>query len=183
MRLFYNFVMTLLEYSQLGRRNNFPSFDQCPSCNAHVRLYGHGFYERYACEGGHIYRIPIRRLRCRDCGITISILPDFLLPHYQHTAHTIIQGLRDRLFKERTSCLSRQWLRFYEKRFLTQQSLVEWVFREQGWREAIPSSIKEKAMKLLEMIGCFGEAPFLRRFNDHFNRNFMAPFAHSSYHI
>lgn len=72
----------------------------------------------------------------------------------------------------------RQLVQFYVKRFFHQLPSMEMFFRDEGNREPIPQQTKEKAIRLLEMISAFGEAPFLRRSRGHFTSNFMAHFAH-----
>lgn len=174
MSIYHSFLVTLKEYVRLGRKNAFPIIEQCPSCHAYARLYGHGYYERHACENETAYLLVIRRLRCRACGITISILPDFLLPYYQNTLQMIIGGLRVRMIQGKKSGSHRQIYYFYEKRYCKQIKKVEMFFRDLGWRKKLPDSPIEKAMKLLEMITSFGEATFIRRFTDHFSQHFMA---------
>ncbi len=49
----------------------------CPRCGAKA-LVGHGSYERFARCFHFDGRLKIRRLRCRECGVTVSLLPAFL---------------------------------------------------------------------------------------------------------
>jgi hypothetical protein len=51
----------------------------CPRCRAHA-LVGHGCYERFARCFDFDGRLSIRRLLCRECGVTVSLLPAFLRP-------------------------------------------------------------------------------------------------------
>ncbi len=60
----------------------------CPGCRAHA-LVGHGCYERFARCLDFDGRLPIRRLRCRECGVTVSLLPAFLRPHRVYSARVI----------------------------------------------------------------------------------------------
>jgi len=53
--------------------------DKCPFCQTAGSLVGHGVYWRKPRDGKQVYRIPIRRWRCKSCGHTVSALPDFLL--------------------------------------------------------------------------------------------------------
>jgi len=169
----YECCQTLPSYAELGKKNSFPELEQCPQCKARNRLKRHGFYFRYAVEGEVVYQIPICRLKCPSCKRTVSLLPDFLIPYFQHTLHTVITWLKDKLSNS-TSHRSRQLAWFYLKRFFRQLNQVEMFFRALGWKEKSPSQIKEKAIKLLEMIRLFGEAPFLRKSRGHFKSNFMA---------
>jgi hypothetical protein len=57
--------------------------DDCPhpDCQASGRLIRWGSYERRAATEQGDDRIRIQRLRCKACGRTHSLLPDFLHPH------------------------------------------------------------------------------------------------------
>jgi hypothetical protein len=57
--------------------------DTCPHSNCQVCgcLIRWGTYERSARTGVLNYRILVQRVRCKACGHTHSLLPDFLHPH------------------------------------------------------------------------------------------------------
>jgi hypothetical protein len=57
--------------------------DRCPhqECQATHSLIRWGTYQRWAITLGHNYRLLIQRLRCKACGRTHSLLPDFLHPY------------------------------------------------------------------------------------------------------
>ena len=61
----------------------FPVPDRCPhpNCQAADSLIRWGTYERGALTGEADYRVRIQRVRCKVCGRTHSLLPDFLHPH------------------------------------------------------------------------------------------------------
>lgn len=50
----------------------------CEDCGRH--LHKHGRYYRMVTTKCDVIRIPIYRQYCPDCGKTISLLPDFLIP-------------------------------------------------------------------------------------------------------
>jgi hypothetical protein len=58
--------------------------DLCPFCEPTHRLRRHGTYRRTAVTADAVIRISIQRLLCAATGRTVSLLPDFLLPHKQH---------------------------------------------------------------------------------------------------
>jgi len=70
----------------------FPIPGRCPhpDCQALGSLIGWGIYLRWACLGDHEYRIQIQRLRCKACGRTHSLLPDFLHP-FRHYVLALLQ--------------------------------------------------------------------------------------------
>jgi hypothetical protein len=52
-----------------------------PDCQAVGLLIYWGFYERNAITEEAEYRILVQRVRCKACGRTHSLLPDFVHPH------------------------------------------------------------------------------------------------------
>lgn len=67
--------------------------DRCPhpACRAAGCLIHWGTYERWACTEGENHRIRIQRIRCKVCGRTHSLLPDFLHP-YRHYVIRLLQN-------------------------------------------------------------------------------------------
>jgi len=175
---YHDFQTTLNEYHLRGRENSFPDLDCCPICKAKKRLKRHGFYERNAIDEQHTYRISICRLICSDCKKTVSILPTFLLPYFQHTTYCILSFLQAYWVSGKPLC-TRQLRRFYEKRAQAQMINIELFFREQEIREPFPSNAKEKTIKLFQMILDLGESTFVKRWWSHRVTSFMA---HSLYH-
>jgi len=100
------------------------------------------------------------------------LLPDFLLPNFQYSLEFILEALR-KFFLDCKTTVYYQLLQFYRRRFLGNLSRIEAFFRDMGYRGFIPG--KERAIKLLELISAFPKAKtFAKRFQDHFQRNFMA---------
>jgi hypothetical protein len=103
--------------------------DRCPhpECRTAGSLIRWGTYERWACAAGKDYRIRVQRIRCKVCGRTHSLLPDFLHPyrHYvirllQNTIHLyLITGLGlDRLLRQMPEpgparSTVREWIRSF----------------------------------------------------------------------
>jgi len=73
-----------------GRDFSIP--DRCPhaECQANGSLIRWGAYWRWACTADGDYHIRIQRIRCKVCGRTHSLLPDFLHPH-RHYAIRLLQ--------------------------------------------------------------------------------------------
>jgi hypothetical protein len=63
-------------------------------------------------------------MKCSHCNITLSILPSFLIPYFQHTNISIIMSIYNRLLGKMSPHLSRQLISFYFNR-LNQQ--LEWI--------------------------------------------------------
>ena len=174
MVVYHDFKIDLEEYARLGKKNNFPSFDRCPCCKGMVRLYRHGYYWRNAIDVRRAeYRIPICRLICPSCQKTVSILPTFLVEYFQYSLDFIFETLK-KVLMDRSKVSYRQLAQFYLNRFFKRLNQIEMYFRELGFKGVLPSSPKEKAIKLLEMILAPGKATFQRRPTGHFQHNFMA---------
>jgi hypothetical protein len=82
-----HFSLSVKQYAQAetcpGRALKLP--DRCPhpDCQAVDSLIRWGTYHRWACTETEAYCVCIQRVRCRLCGRTHSLLPDFLHP-YRH---------------------------------------------------------------------------------------------------
>lgn len=53
---------------------------KCPNCDT-SEMERHGYYRRYINISGVKYYIRILRVRCKVCGHTHAILPDFIIPY------------------------------------------------------------------------------------------------------
>lgn len=173
MQIIHSFEISPQEYQQRGKDNQFPLVECCPQCLYPQKLRKHGFYPRYAVFFYGHFHIPVLRLLCLSCKKTVSVLPDFLLPSFQHSLEFVLECLRSHYAGLRTGAC-RQLVQFYRRRFNKNLNRLEAFFRDRGERGIIPGG-KVKAIKLLEMIGAFPKAEtFAKRFQDHFQTSFMA---------
>lgn len=60
----------------------------CPLCTTRS-LSRHGLVWRWVYNIGKNQQIAIFRLRCRPCGLTVTLLPDFLLPFGRYAAAVV----------------------------------------------------------------------------------------------
>ena len=60
-----------------------------PDCRASESLIRWGTYPRGAVTAEVAYRLQIQRVRCKVCGRTHSLLPDFLHPHRHFVIHLL----------------------------------------------------------------------------------------------
>lgn len=137
MQIIHDFGVTPVEYSNRRENNDFPFIDSCPMCNAKGTLKKHGFYSRYVLSFKKELQIAIRRFKCSCCKKTLSVLPSFLLPHYQHTVGFILGCLRGHFILGKLKTYY-QKVQFYRRRFLKNLKAVEMFFRDQGSKEQIP---------------------------------------------
>jgi len=174
MQIIYNFGISLVKYCQRGKNNDFPTLTYCPQCGALKQLKKHGFYWRNVPFYIHVFHIPICRYLCEECQKTVSLLPSFLLPFFQYPLAFIIRRLKEFFFSEKLKA-PYQLVQFYRKRFLKNLNLMLALLRKKGLKSFIPDDSKQKAIKLLEMIGAPAQARnFSQSFYEHFTKSFMA---------
>lgn len=73
----------------------------CPQCQAVEQMIGHGSYGRKVRDRETVYRIRIRRWKCKACRRTTSALPDGVMRYRWYITESIQEVL---------------WLRYGEKR-------------------------------------------------------------------
>lgn len=169
MQIIHDFNISIQEYSKNQKLNNYPILTECPTCHDH--LVKNGFYRRYVITYHGTYIIYIRRYRCKHCGVTVSILPSFLLPRFQRCLSSIFNSIKEYVFKRRF-LLYRRAIFFYLQRFRSNIPGIISYFRD-TINKKIPFG-KRKTIKLIEMIKSCPAPTFARRFHNHFNIGFMA---------
>lgn len=162
----HHFPVTIETYTVRGKKNDFPTFDCCPVCRAMNTLLRHGYYERNAIEDEVCHRITICRLKCPDCRKTFSILPNFLLPYFQHTLAFIIRILLTLWSCVRQLC-TRQLRFFYKKRLDGKLPEIELFLRTWAHLEAFPQKQSEKAAAFLFLIQAMERTLFTQRWWQH----------------
>ncbi|MED3647526.1 DUF6431 domain-containing protein, partial [Halalkalibacterium halodurans] len=139
---------------------------------AQGNLHHNGYYWRYGVNKKIEKRIPICRLRCLACKVNISILPDFLIPYFQHTLHTIIGRVRRFLNGKKVEG-SRQQLEQHVRRFYQNLHWIHSFFADVGHQLGLSKNLKKEALKYVKMIQDFGESTFFRRSWGHLSSYFM----------
>lgn len=171
MQIIYNFRISPVKYHANGHNNKFPVPDSCPYC--HDRMKKHGFYVRHVLtRNDNYYELFIRRYICQHCGLTISILPSFLLPHFQRSLEFIFYALSKYVLQKKF-VLARRTLFFYYRRFRLNISGMLIFFRETSFSEFSLLANKE-AIKLIEIIAELTAPTFSQRYHNHLNKSFMA---------
>ncbi|MBE3570819.1 MAG: hypothetical protein IMW92_12120 [Bacillales bacterium] len=173
MIIVHDFGYGLKEYASRGKMNEFPLFEKCLNCHAFGQMHRHGFYFRYAITKEESNRIPICRLKCLACKKTFSILPDFLIPYFQHTTLTILERLQQFLVEKKTSG-SRQLLAFHLRRYLKGLKWVHSFFINLGNVWGFSNNIKNEAVTYIKRILDLGETQFFRRSWGYLSSYFMA---------
>ncbi len=171
----HDFGIGLEEYEARGKDNEFPVFDRCPGCHciSQGNLHRNGFYWRYGIDGANqALRIPICRLKCLSCGVNISILPDFLIPYFQHTLYAMVERIN--LFLRRKKVAgSRQQLAQHLERFYEKLHWLHTFFIDSGEHLGFSKNLKKEALKYVKRLQDFGESTFFRRSWGHLSSYFM----------
>jgi transposase-like protein len=76
--------------------------ERCPQCQARCPLVAHGFYRRTLVDVEFDGSIRVRRYLCCLCKRTVSLLPEFALPHVRFSISVIGLFLVARLLQGRS---------------------------------------------------------------------------------
>jgi len=111
----------------------------CPYCKEAHKLNRHGWFERNLVFNGYlIKRIPIRRLLCKVIGRTVSLLPDFCLPHRQYGIEALSIFLTNYYLEDKSLLSSLRAVNF----MVTSHSLGQhWVY-----------SLKQRMLKVQDYL-------------------------------
>ena len=130
-----------------------------------VRVQGHGCYSRQVCglsEGWIV--VWVRRYLCRDCGHTMSRLPDWLHPWRWYAAAVIIEALYRHLILGETACAigvrfgrsgeTSEWrsLRRWRAQLLVSPTLWGWLGSRLGISQPAESR-KQGRLHLTRLLG------------------------------
>lgn len=169
--IIHEYKLSPLKYQLLFDNMEHFRIEKCPHCNSNKRLYLHGTYKRYVLYFGKTYIIKIMRHCCSCCGITYSVFPEFLNPHFCESIYGIFSALIHN-FKQNNIPLERVY--FYRRRFIKNMALIIKFLRDNGVNVSLRGSPKEKAKKLIEMVHWLNLATLSKRYQDHFKTGFMA---------
>ncbi|HHW18029.1 MAG TPA: hypothetical protein GXX30_03905 [Firmicutes bacterium] len=103
-----------------------------PQTGARARLGGHGWYPRNVLPPRETELVVmVHLLLCPVCHRTVSLLPSFLLPFFQHTAWFVVESLLGKLRSYR------KLIRLHWRRFLGNANRVLAFLRDHGVREPL----------------------------------------------
>jgi len=111
-------------------------------------MWQHGSFHRWVPTRTQRFWIPIYRLRCPDCRLTVSLLPPFLRPHAQFL--TCIREAAIRLHLRRDLPLAQvaRMVATPEVGCVTARTVARWVRRAQEVARDVSAAV---AARLLEL--------------------------------
>jgi len=157
MAIVVEFGCTVHQYAAQLHNLVFPRPSVCPICQALGSLIGHGFYQRKPIDQDRVYRIFVKRWRCKGCHHSTSSLPSFLL-RFRHYLLAVIQQVITSRHEDRASHaeLAQQCA---PGGFPSPRTLGRWLhsFAEQAprWLAAVQQTLAEHhaASPLLDPLG------------------------------
>ncbi len=108
-----------------GRSFTLPTTCPHPDCQASDCFIRWGTYPRLARTEITVYRIRIQRIRCKACGRTHSLLPDFLHPYRQYVTRLLQRAILLYLIQGLGWCQVEQHLPTYDGP--ARSTIREWV--------------------------------------------------------
>ena len=122
----------------------------CPRCQSH-RVWGHGFVPRFF--DGFSQALLMRRYRCPDCGVVITMRSRDYLPRFQAPLSSICKSLINKHYKNRwLTGLGRTRQQFWWNAFKRRVAAV--------WGNICPLAVKDQLETLLRA----GFSPVSRTF-------------------
>lgn len=114
---------------------------RCLLCKCEGCLIWHSSYFRHVITLSGKHRIPIRRVKCKQCGGTFPLLPDFILKYRRYGADVILLAVerqKTETPKKITSDLSMQYSLYVA-------DMTVWL-----WKKKISASVLRRLRRLLE---------------------------------
>ena len=170
MQILHPFAGSIQEYEQELADPSRYRPDHCPQCQAAHELTAHGFYRRTLVDRAFDGSIRVRRYLCRSCKRTVSLLPQFALPHFRFGITVIALFLIARLLRGHTLSAAAaaatlpdmpyQRGQFWVRRFRSQAERLSAVLAALLAPPSAPNFVS-RALLLLQAIGWIAAHRFL----------------------
>ncbi|MEW6228473.1 MAG: DUF6431 domain-containing protein [Bacillota bacterium] len=118
----------------------------CPNCGR--RMWQHGSFHRWVATRAQRFWIPIYRLRCPDCRLTVSLLPPFLRPHAQFLTCVREAAIRLHLRRDLPLTQVARMVATPKVGCVTARTVARWVRRAQEVARDVSAAV---AARLLEL--------------------------------
>ena len=139
----------------------------CPQCEVKRPLTAHGFYCRTLEDVDFDGVIRVRRYLCESCRRTVSLLPEFALPHLRSSVMVIALFLVARLLQQQTlkraaatRAMAYQREQFWVRRFGRQAAALCAALTALT-KPAPASDFVDRALRMLQTTGWINAHRFL----------------------
>ena len=147
-----------LEKQIIEYENNYNyGYIECPKCRSTKLIY-YGSYERYVIARKKELKIRIKRVFCKECASTHSIIPSFILPYYQYELSYINMVLflakvrkQKKRYLEYVFKITRQLIRKWEKRYEEHYVYLTTTYKEEKEEEIFYLLRQAKNLKKYEL--------------------------------
>lgn len=102
MQILHPFAGSVQQYNEQLSNPDSHRPSSCPQCQHKHPLGAHGFYTRTLVDTAFEGVIRVRRYLCQACQRTVSLLPEFILPHLRSSLMVIAVFLIARLLRGQT---------------------------------------------------------------------------------
>jgi len=134
----------------------------CPHCSIPVMMRKHGFYKRYIIHFAFEGYIYIRRYICVKCGRTVSMLPSFCVPYYQHGTEVIILALFTAIIHCSVKYAGTKWPE--RPQTLTRRHIIHYRNRVKQNRRHIQLGLNLMSPGFIDLIQITGDTDWTRKF-------------------
>jgi hypothetical protein len=97
MQILHPFAGSVQQYTEQLANPDSHRPGHCPQCQTKCPLTAHGFYTRTLIDTVFDGVIRVRRYLCQACQRTVSLLPEFVLPHLRSSLAVMARVLLTRL--------------------------------------------------------------------------------------
>ena len=114
---------------------------RCELCKCEGCLIWHSIYFRNVITLSDKYEVPIRRVKCKRCGGTFPILPDFILKYHRYGADVILLAVE----RQKTETPKKITSDLSVHHSLYVADMTVWL-----WKKKISTPVLRRLRRLLE---------------------------------
>lgn len=148
---------TVNQYLQWAAESSKSLVLSCPACPG-VRLHRHDKYQRCAVTRKVLYRVPVYRWICPECGQTVSALPDFLVPYGRFVNSLREQAVR-LVVKGETLAKIALKVSSPAVSVVSTRTIRRWVARVEKHADALSSWLAALLLTLVPQLDLFALIP------------------------
>lgn len=147
----YEFGISVKDYAELGKHNNFPLLELCPNCQKAKKVIEHGYYSRWCWQ----LEVWIKRYFCKACSRSFSLLPSFLCQGICEPLEVVEKFLQNRsqgkTYKECSEVVGRPGLSYQRAQYWCKR----WQKKISKLRGALPLKEMKKTLDIFQHLSLF----------------------------